>query len=158
MALKQGDKAPDFSLRDSDGNLVSLHDFLGKDVVLYFYPKDNTPGCTQEACDFRDATPEFDRLNAIVLGISADSEKSHKGFTSKYNLPFTLLSDPDKEVIQKYEVWKEKNMYGKKTMGIERTTFLIDKEGKIKMIFPKVKVAGHIEEILDMINSAEYKA
>lgn len=155
--LKVGMSAPDFTLNDSNGNPVSLKDFKGKGVILYFYPKDNTSGCTQEACDFRDAFPEFEKLNAVVLGISADSEKSHKGFASKYDLPFILLSDPEKEVIQKYDVWKEKSMYGKNYMGIERTTFLIDKEGKIRKIFPKVKVAGHVEEILEIINNTEYQ-
>lgn len=146
--LNEKDKAPQFTLRDSLGNNVSLSDFKGKKVVLYFYPKDNTSGCTKEACDFRDVFPEFKKLNGVVLGVSADSEKSHQGFAQKYELPFTLLSDPDKEVIQKYGVWKEKSMYGKKYMGIERTTFLIDEEGSILKIYPKVKVPGHVDEIL----------
>lgn len=146
--LHEKDKAPQFTLRDSLGNTVSLSDFKGKKVVLYFYPKDNTSGCTKEACDFRDVFPEFKKLNSIVLGVSADSEKSHQGFAQKYDLPFTLLSDPDKEVIQKYGVWKEKSMYGKKYMGIERTTFLIGEDGDILKIYPKVKVQGHVDEIL----------
>jgi thioredoxin-dependent peroxiredoxin len=149
--LKEGDKAPAFSLKDSDGKLVSLKEFLGKKVILYFYPKDNTSGCTKEACDFRDAYPDFKKTGAVVLGLSADSEKSHEGFASKYNLPFTLLSDPEKEVIQKYEVWKEKSNYGKKYMGIERTTFVIDEKGKIQKIFPRVKVEGHIDKVLEAI-------
>jgi peroxiredoxin Q/BCP len=150
--LKIGDKAPQFELKDSFGKSVSLKDFSGKKVVLYFYPKDNTSGCTREACDFRDSFPEFRELNAIVLGVSADSEKSHQGFSAKYNLPFTLLADPDKEVIQKYDVWKEKSLYGKKYMGIERTTFVIDEKGKILKIFPKVKVEGHVDEVKKVIN------
>jgi peroxiredoxin Q/BCP len=151
--LKEGDKAPEFSLKDSNGNTVSLKDFHGKKVVLYFYPKDDTPGCTKEACSFRDNLPEFGKLNAVVLGISADSEASHKKFASKYELPFTLLSDPDKQVIQEYEVWKEKNLYGKKSMGIERTTFVIDENGRIMRVFPKVKVDGHVEEVMNVIGS-----
>lgn len=153
--LKEGDKAPEFSLKDSSGNTASLRDFRGKKVVLYFYPKDDTPGCTKEACGFRDNLPEFGKLNAVVLGISADSEESHQKFAAKYNLPFTLLSDPDKKVIQEYEVWKEKNMYGKKSMGIERTTFVIDENGRIMRVFPKVKVEGHVEEVMDLISSKE---
>jgi len=145
--LKEGDRAPEFSLKDSNGKTTSLKDFRGMKVVLYFYPKDDTPGCTKEACSFRDNLPEFGKLNAIVLGISADSEESHQKFSSKYNLPFTLLSDPDKKVIGQYGVWKEKNMYGKVTMGIERTTFIIDENGRIMKIFPKVKVDGHVDEI-----------
>ncbi|RJP70067.1 MAG: thioredoxin-dependent thiol peroxidase [Ignavibacteriales bacterium] len=146
--LKVGDKAPDFTLNDKDGNKVSLKDFKGKKLVLYFYPKDNTSGCTKEACDFRDNLKSFSKLNAEVIGISADSEKSHTSFTEKYNLNFRLLSDPDKDAIQKYDVWKEKSMYGKKYMGIERTTYLIDEKGKIKKIFNKVKVDDHISEVL----------
>ncbi|MGE5431166.1 MAG: thioredoxin-dependent thiol peroxidase [Syntrophomonadaceae bacterium] len=151
--LKEGDKAPEFSLKDRSGNTVSLRDLHGKKVVLYFYPKDDTPGCTKEACSFRDNLPEFSRLNAVVLGISADSEESHQKFADKYNLPFTLLSDPDKKVIQEYDVWKEKNMYGKKSMGIERTTFVIDENGRIMRVFPKVKVDGHVEEVMEVIGS-----
>lgn len=147
--LKVEDKAPDFTLNDKDGNKVSLKDFKGKKVVLYFYPKDNTSGCTKEACDFRDNLKSFSKLNAEVIGISADSEKSHTSFTEKYNLNFRLLSDPDKDAIQKYDVWKEKSMYGKKYMGIERTTYLIDEKGKIKKIFNKVKVDDHISEVLN---------
>ncbi len=147
--LKVGDKAPDFTLNDKDGNKVSLKDFKGKKLVLYFYPKDNTSGCTKEACDFRDNLKSFSKLNAEVIGISADSEKTHTSFTEKYNLNFRLLSDPDKDAIQKYDVWKEKSMYGKKYMGIERTTYLIDEKGKIKKIFNKVKVDDHISEVLN---------
>lgn len=151
--LKEGDKAPDFKLKDNNGNTVSLKDFRGKDVVLYFYPKDDTSGCTKEACSFRDNYPEFNKLDAVVLGVSADSEESHKKFINKYDLPFTLLSDPEKTTIQAYDVWKEKNNYGRKYMGIERTTFIIDKDGKIKKVFPKVKVDGHIDEILAVLGN-----
>jgi len=149
--LKEGDKAPAFTLNDSNGKKISLKDLLRKKVVLYFYPKDNTSGCTKEACDFRDAHPDFKKYNSVILGVSADSEKSHQGFAGKFKLPFTLLSDPEKVVIQKYDVWKEKSLYGKKYMGIERTTFVIDEKGKISKIFPKVKVEGHIEKILEVI-------
>lgn len=146
--LKIGDKAPVFTLLDKNNRKISLKDFKEKKVVLYFYPKDMTSGCTQEACDFRDSFPAFNKLKAVVLGISADSVASHIKFAEKYELPFTLLSDENKEVVEKYGVWKEKSMYGKKYMGIERTTFIIDGEGRIKNIFPKVKVAGHIEEVM----------
>lgn len=143
-----GKKAPFFSLLDSNGVNVSLKDFEGRKVVLYFYPKDDTPGCTKEACDFRDFFPDFKKKHISVIGISPDSIDSHKKFVQKYNLPFILLSDEKKEVLKKYNVWKEKNMYGRKYMGVERTTFLIDENGKIIKIFPKVKVNGHIEEVI----------
>ncbi|RJP57043.1 MAG: thioredoxin-dependent thiol peroxidase [Ignavibacteriales bacterium] len=146
--IKEGNKAPQFTLPDSNGKKVSLKDYLGKKVVLYFYPKDMTSGCTREACDFRDAHPNFKKLNAVVLGVSADSSASHQKFSDKYDLPFTLLSDEDKKVFGKYDVWKEKSMYGKKYMGIERTTVVINEDGKIQKIFPKVKVNGHVEEVL----------
>lgn len=150
--VEEGKKAPQFTLKTGDGEKVSLKDYLGKKVVLYFYPKDNTSGCTKEACDFRDAHPNFKKLNAVVFGVSADSEESHKKFSDKHDLPFTLLSDPDKKVIEKYGVWKEKSMYGKKYMGIERSTFIIDEKGKIQKIFPKVRVKGHVEKVLDELN------
>jgi len=134
-----------------DEKKVSLKDFLGQKVILYFYPKDMTSGCTQEACDFRDSFPKFEKINAVVLGISKDALKLHKKFQEKYNLPFNLLSDESGEVCEKYDVWKEKSMYGKKYMGIERTTFLIDESGKIIKIFRKVKVKGHINEILEFL-------
>ncbi len=143
-----GKKAPSFSVFDSNGVKVSLSDFKGRKVVLYFYPKDNTSGCTKEACDFRDFFPDFKKLKAAVIGISPDSVESHKKFVQKLNLPFILLSDEKKEVVQKYGVWKEKSMYGKKYMGVERTTFVINEEGKIVKIFPKVKVDGHVEEVI----------
>lgn len=149
--LKDGKSAPDFSLSDSNGNKVSLNDFHGKKVILYFYPKDMTSGCTQEACDFRDQFPNFKKLKAVVIGISPDSAASHKKFEDKYELPFILLSDDKKQVVKKYGVWKEKSMYGKKYMGVERTTFIIDEEGKILKIFPKVKVNGHVEEVLQVL-------
>ncbi len=138
--VEKGKKAPLFTLLDSEGRKVSLKSFLGKKVVLYFYPKDMTSGCTEEACDFRDAHPDFKKIDAVIFGISKDSIDSHKKFSQKYELLFTLLSDEDKKVIKKYFVWKEKSMYGKKYMGVERTTFIIDEKGKIIKIFPKVKV------------------
>jgi thioredoxin-dependent peroxiredoxin len=149
--LEIGKKAPSFTLQDSEGKKVSLGDYKGKKVVLYFYPKDMTSGCTREACDFKEAFPNFGKIKSVVLGVSIDSVTSHKKFANKYELPFTLLSDENKEVVEKYGVWKEKSMYGKKYMGIERTTFIIDKEGKIARIFPKVKVAGHVDEVLKAI-------
>ena len=146
--LEVGKKAPSFSLFDENNKKVSLLDFKGKKIVLYFYSKDMTSGCTQEACDFRDTFPNFKKLKAVVLGVSIDSVASHKKFSDKYDLPFILLSDSDQEVVQKFGVWKEKSMYGRKFMGVERTTFIIDEEGKIKTIFPKVKVSGHVEEVM----------
>jgi thioredoxin-dependent peroxiredoxin len=146
--LKPGSKAPSFELISDEGKKVSLKDFAGKKVVLYFYPRDNTPGCTTEACSFAKNNKKLQKAGAVVVGISADSVASHQKFKQRYDLGFTLLSDPDREVIQKYGVWKEKNMYGKRMMGIERTTFIIDEQGKIARIFPKVKVDGHTEQIL----------
>lgn len=146
--LKPGTKAPSFELMSDEGKRVSLKDFAGKKVVLYFYPRDNTPGCTREACSFSENNKRLQKAGAVVIGVSADSVGSHQKFKEKYNLGFTLLSDPDKEVIEKYGVWKEKNMYGKKMMGVERTTFIIDEQGRIAHIFPKVKVDGHTEEVL----------
>ncbi|NOX65250.1 MAG: thioredoxin-dependent thiol peroxidase [Chlorobi bacterium] len=143
-----GKKAPQFTLPDSDGNKVSLKDYLGQKVVLYFYPKDNTSGCTKEACDFRDSIAQFKKLKVAVLGVSKDSQSSHIKFRDKYDLNFPLLSDVDTKVIQKYGVWKEKSMYGKKYMGVERTTFLIDEKGKIEKIYKKVKVSEHVEQVL----------
>ena len=151
--LKEGNKAPAFKLKNQDGKTVSLGDFKGKKVVLYFYPKDDTSGCTKEACSFRDGFPKFGKLNAEILGVSADSVESHKKFAEKYSLPFTLLSDESKKMIEKYGVWKEKSMYGRKYMGIERTTFIIDEKGKIKKIFSKVKVGDHDKEVLEALNS-----
>ena len=146
--LKIGDKAPDFKLKDEKGEIISLKKFSGKSVILYFYPKDDTSGCTAEACSFRDNIKLFENKNTVILGISKDSIISHKKFKDKYNLPFSLLSDDTLDVIKKYDVWKEKNMYGRKYFGIERTTYIIDKNGFIKDIFNKVKVNGHTEEVL----------
>ena len=145
---KVGDKAPDFSLKSDNDELVKLSAYKGRKVVLYFYPKDDTPGCTAEACSFRDGFLEIQKKGTIVFGVSTDSVESHKKFKEKYHLNFPLLSDEDKKVVNAYRVWKEKNMYGKKFMGIERTTFLIDEDGKIKKVFQKVKVEGHYDEIL----------
>jgi peroxiredoxin Q/BCP len=149
--LKAGSKAPSFSLQSDEGKNISLKDFAGKKVVLYFYPKDDTPGCTREACSFTENANALRKAGAVVLGVSADSVASHEKFKKKYKLNFPLLSDPDRETIRKYGVWKEKNMYGKKTMGVERTTFIIDEEGKIAHIFPKVKVDGHTEKVLEKL-------
>lgn len=151
-ALKIGDAAPDFSLLGSDGKTYSLKDFKGKKVVLYFYPKDDTSGCTAEACSFRDNLSAIKKKDAVVIGVSADSVESHTKFIDKYDLNFTLLSDENKTVLKKYGVWKEKSMYGRKYMGIERTTFIINEHGKISHIFPKVKVNGHTEEVLTALS------
>lgn len=148
--LKEGDKAPAFSL-PSDEGMVSLKDFKGKSVVLYFYPKDLTPGCTVEACDFRDNMARVKRKGAVVLGVSRDPVKKHSSFTEKHGLNFPLLSDEDGEVCNAYGVWKQKSLYGKKFMGIERTTFVIGPDGKITKIFPKVKVAGHVDAVLEAL-------
>src|SRR3954469_5796129 len=149
--LKVGQKAPDFTLQNDMGEKMKLSDFKGKQVVLYFYPKDDTPGCTTEACNFRDGIAEIKKKGAVVLGVSADSVESHKKFKSKFDLNFPLLADTEKKIIEDYGVWKEKSMYGKKYMGIERTTFLIDKDGKISHIFPKVKVTDHYDEVLEAL-------
>ncbi len=147
--LQEGQKAPDFSLKADDGKIYSLSQFKGnEEVLLYFYPKDDTPGCTKEACSFRDTFPHFTKKGVRVLGVSNDDLESHSKFRSKYNLNFPLLSDPDHKVSEEYGVYKEKNNYGKKYWGIERSSFIIDKEGKIKKIFRRVKVDGHTEEIL----------
>jgi len=146
--LSIGDPAPDFTLSDADGNPVSLSDFKGKKIVLYFYPKDDTPGCTKEACGFRDAQDDYMEANAVVIGVSPDSEKSHQRFRDKYDLPFLLLADPERQAIEGYEVWKEKNMYGKKYMGVERSTFIIDEDGIVLEILRKVKVDGHVQSVL----------
>jgi peroxiredoxin Q/BCP len=151
MAIKVGDKAPSFKLKNQDGKTISLSDLKGKPIVLYFYPKDDTSGCTKEACNFRDEFPKFGKMKAEIIGISADSVESHKKFAQKYKLPFNLLSDEKKEVIEKYGVWQEKSMYGKKYMGIVRTTFIIDASGKIGKIFPKVKVDNHNKEVIEAL-------
>jgi len=146
--LEVGDKAPALSLPDQSGERVGLKDFTGKQVVLYFYPKDDTSGCTKESCDFRDAITPIKKVGAIVLGVSFDGQESHQKFIKKFALPFTLLSDEDKAVAKAYGVYKEKSMYGKKYWGIERSTFVIDQAGKLKAIFRKVKVDGHVDEVL----------
>ena len=151
--VEEGKKAPDFKLKNQDGKTISLSDYKGKNVVLYFYPRDNTSGCTKEACNFRDEFPKFKNTDAVILGVSPDSVDSHKKFAEKYDLPFTLLSDEGKNVLEKYGVWKEKSMYGKKYMGVERTTVVIDENGKVKKIFSKVKVDGHNKEVLDALKS-----
>ncbi len=146
--LKVGEKAPEFTLPTGDQTSLSLKDFRGKKVVLYFYPKDNTSGCTKEACAFRDNNAAIKRKGAVVLGVSTDSPESHRKFSDKYDLSFPLISDQGKTLVRQYGVWKEKSMYGKKYMGIERTTFIIDEKGRIAHIFPKVKVDGHMDEVL----------
>ena len=146
--LEIGMKAPDFTLSDKDGNAVSLSDFLGKKVVLYFYPKDNTPGCSRQACAFAAAYEIFRARNVAVIGISKDSVASHQKFAQKYNLPFVLLSDPERQAIEAYGVWQEKKLYGKVSMGVVRTTFLIDELGYIAMVMPKVKPDTNAAEIL----------
>jgi len=147
-----GKKAPDFTLPESSWHSVTLSDFIGKkNVVLYFYPKDDTPGCTKEACSFRDNIAMLDMKNAVVLGISKDSLRSHKKFKEKYELPFTLLSDEEGKVIEQYGCFKEKSMFGKTFLGVERSTFLIDKNGIVREIWRNVKVEGHSEEILETI-------
>jgi len=146
--LKIGDRAPDFSGIDESGEKIALKDFRGKKVVLYFYPKDNTTGCTAEACNFRDSYSRIKRKGVVLLGVSPDSEKSHQKFKEKYDLPFPLIADTEKTISNAYGVWQEKSMYGRKYMGIVRSTFVIDENGKIMAVFPKVKVAGHVDEVL----------
>jgi peroxiredoxin Q/BCP len=151
--LEEGKKAPNFKLKDQNGITVSLSDFRGKNVVLYFYPKDNTSGCTAEACNFRDDFPKFKKVDAVILGVSPDSVQSHKKFAEKNNLNFILLSDEKKEVLEKYDVWKEKSMYGRKYMGVVRTTYVIDPKRIIKKIFRKVKVPSHNKEVMEALKS-----
>jgi thioredoxin-dependent peroxiredoxin len=148
--IKEGNKAPDFTALDQDGKKVKLSSFKGKkNIILYFYPKDMTPGCTTQACDFRDQQKNF--KSTIILGVSIDSQERHQKFIEKYDLPFTLLADVDKKVVQKYGVWQEKKLYGKTFMGIVRSTFIIDKTGTVRKIFVKVKVKNHIEEVLNAL-------
>ena len=151
--LEEGKKAPSFALKDQTGELISLDSLKGKNVVLYFYPKDDTSGCTKEACNFRDELPKFSKLDAVILGVSPDSVESHRKFAEKYKLPFSLLSDEKKEVCDKYSVWQEKSMYGKKYMGVVRTTFIINDKGIIKKIFPKVKVDEHNTEVMEALKA-----
>ena len=148
--IKEGNKAPDFTALDQDGKKVKLSSFRDKkNIVLYFYPKDMTPGCTTQACDFRDQQKSF--KSTVILGVSIDSQERHQKFIEKYDLPFTLLADVDKKVVQKYGVWQEKKLYGKTFMGIVRSTFIIDKTGTVRKIFVKVKVKNHIEEVLNAL-------
>ena len=149
--LEIGIKAPEFMLPDQNGKMHSLSDYLGRKVILYFYPKDNTAGCTKQACGFAEKYPQFREKDAVILGISKDSVASHKKFEEKYGLPFTLLSDPELEVIKKYDVWKEKNNYGKMTMGVVRTTYLIDEKGIIIKAMDKVKAADNPQEMLELL-------
>ncbi|HKU40396.1 MAG TPA: thioredoxin-dependent thiol peroxidase [Polyangiales bacterium] len=146
--LQVGKKAPTFSLNNADGKKVSLKDFAGKTVVLYFYPRDNTPGCTVEAQDFQKALPEFKKRKAVVLGVSPDTGASHCKFRDKFSLEFELLSDPEHEVLEKYGAWGEKTLYGKKSLGVIRSTVIIDKNGLVQHVFPKVKVNGHVDAVL----------
>ncbi|MBE6563590.1 MAG: thioredoxin-dependent thiol peroxidase [Ruminococcaceae bacterium] len=151
--LTAGEKAPNFTLKDKDGNLVSLSDHLGKKVVLYFYPRDNTPGCTRQACAFAAAYEGFKAENVVVIGISKDSTESHRKFAEKYDLPFILLSDPDLEAIKAYGVWQEKKLYGKVSFGVVRTTFIIDENGNIEKVMPKVKPDTNAAEILEYLKA-----
>ncbi|GED34161.1 thioredoxin-dependent thiol peroxidase [Brevibacillus centrosporus] len=146
-----GQAAPDFTLEANENQTISLSSYRGKNVVLYFYPKDMTPGCTTEACDFRDYHPKFKQLDTVVLGISPDSVKSHDKFVAKHELPFPLLADPEHQVAEAYGVWVLKKMYGREYMGIERSTFVIDKQGNIAKAWTKVKVKGHVQEVLQFI-------
>lgn len=149
--LEVGTKAPSFELPDQNGQVHTLEEFKGKKVILYFYPKDNTPGCTKQACGFGEMYPQFMEKDAVVIGVSKDSVASHKKFEEKYSLPFILLSDTELEVIQAYDVWKEKNMYGKNVMGVVRTTYLIDENGVIEKAFEKVKAAENPKQMLELL-------
>jgi peroxiredoxin Q/BCP len=149
--LKEGQKAPEFTSKDQNGNTVTLSQFAGKKVILYFYPKDDTPGCTAEACDFRDNYQGLSAKGIVVLGVSVDDEKSHQKFVTKHNLPFTLLADTDKEIVEAYGVWGEKNMYGKIYMGTVRTTFIIDEQGVISHIIKKVDTKNSTAQVLELI-------
>ena len=149
--LKPGDTAPDFTAPTDGGGTISLKKLKGKKVVLYFYPKDDTPGCTTEACDFRDSAAQIDAKDAVVLGVSPDSPKSHDKFKQKHELPFTLISDEDHSIAEAYGAWQEKSMYGRKYMGIQRSTFLIDEKGKIAEVYEKVKVDGHVADVLSKL-------
>lgn len=151
--LKEGDKAPDFSAATDGGGKLKLSSLKGKNVVLYFYPKDDTPGCTTEACGFRDNLPKFGKVDAEIIGVSKDSTKSHDKFKAKYELPFTLVSDEDGAICEAYGTWVEKSMYGRKYMGIDRATFLIDKKGMLRHLWRKVKVTGHVDEVLAAVKA-----
>ena len=154
MMLEKGMKAPDFTLPDQNGSSVSLSDFLGKKVVLYFYPKDNTPGCTRQACAFGENFASFQTKNTVVIGVSKDSVASHQRFAEKYSLPFILLSDPELKAIQAYGVWQEKKLYGKVSMGVVRSTYLIDEEGMIEAVMPKVKPDTNAGDLLAYLDGA----
>ena len=151
LKLKEGDKAPDFKAAKTDGRSVSLSEYKGKNVVLYFYPRDDTPGCTKEACAFRDEFASFKRNDTVVLGVSTDSSKSHAKFAEKYKLPFTLLADEDRKIVEAYGVWGQKSFLGRKYMGTHRITFLIGPDGRIKKIWPTVKPADHVKEVLEAL-------
>lgn len=153
-SVSVGDPAPAFTLPATDGTPVTLSAYRGKSVVLYFYPRDDTPGCTREACGFRDTLSRFTKANAVILGISRDSVASHQRFTEKFTLPFPLLSDPDAAVCKAYGVYKQKSLYGKTFWGIERTTFVINAKGRIAAVFPRVKVDGHIDTVLESLTHA----
>jgi peroxiredoxin Q/BCP len=150
---EEGKPAPDFTLPDQNGKNVTLSKLKGSPVVLYFYPKDDTPGCTTEACGFRDAFDHYTKAGAIILGVSPDDSPSHAKFAKKFDLPFRLLADQGNKVCEAYGVWKEKNMYGKKYMGVERTTFVIDRQGTVAKVFPRVKVDGHSQAVLSAIKA-----
>jgi len=145
--IREGEQAPNFSLEADDGTTVTRDSLAGKNVVLFFYPRDNTTGCTQEACDFRDAFPRFGKIDAVVIGVSPDSLESHRKFKKKFDLPYLLLSDENHQLADNFGIWKEKSMYGRKYMGFERTTVIVDRKGRVVRIFPKVKIPGHIQEV-----------
>lgn len=153
MSVFEGDKAPAFAMTTDGGGTVSLKDLKGQTVVLYFYPKDDTPGCTKEACAFRDSMPDFSGLDATIIGVSKDSVKRHDNFKAKYDLPFTLASDDDGAVCEAYGTWVQKKLYGREYMGIERATFLINGKGVVAKVWRRVKVAGHVEEVLESAKS-----
>jgi len=148
---KEGQKAPEFTAKDQDGNELSLRDFIGRKVVLYFYPKDDTPGCTKEACAFRDNFPNFKKIDAVVLGVSVDGQKAHRKFADKFELPFTLLVDDEKKIVEAYGVWGLKKFMGKEYMGTNRVTYLIDEQGVIEKVWPKVKPETHAAEVLEWL-------
>jgi thioredoxin-dependent peroxiredoxin len=153
MTVKEGEMAPDFTLETDSGKPLSLHELRGKKAVLYFYPKDDTPGCTKEACELRDAFPRFATADAVILGVSPDSVSSHADFKAKFNLPFTLLSDTNHAVAERYGVWVEKTMYGRKRWGVARATFIIDGQGRVAKLFPKVKPEGHAAEVAEALEA-----
>lgn len=155
MTVTISEKAPDFQLSNQHGDIISLADFKGKHIILYFYPKDMTPGCTTEACDFRDQHQQFEQMNAVIIGVSPDSVERHVKFSEKHGLPFILVADDNHEAAERYDVWKLKKNFGKEYMGIERSTFLIDKEGIVVKEWRKVKVKGHVEEALECVRQLE---